>query len=439
MGITTDQVTAISPDSAVLADARRLAVPQSWKTTGASARAAWGECQGSALYQVRADLGDLATKCSCPSRKFPCKHGVALLLLVAGGGVCGGAEPDWVGEWFAKRAEAQAKREEKKTAPAVAPDPAAVAKRAAKRHERVLEGMDALDLWMEDLVRGGFAAIPKQRPSVFEAQAARLVDAQAPGLASRLRRLDSDCGATASTNEDAASRLLAGLGRMALLTHAYRRVDALDAGLAADVRQAVGFAVELDDVAATGERVVDEWLVLGSFTEDDDRVRVQRTWLRGLGAGREALVLQFAAGGATFGETFAALSQFSAELAFWPGAWPQRALVRGERSDPQWFDGRVAGHASIDAFLDAHAAALAKHPWLDRFPCCLHDVSIGLPPTTVSDRDGRAIRLRASSVWDILARSAGRPVDVAGEWDGTALRPLVWRIEGKFVRGEGVS
>lgn len=439
MMITTDQVAALAPDAAVLADGRKIAASKSWTGEGRSNRAAWGECRGSALYQVRADLGDLATKCSCPSRKFPCKHGVALLLLLAGGGVREAAEPVWVAEWLAKRVEAAAKREEKREKPDAAPDPEAQARRAAKRHERVLEGLDALDLWMEDLVRGGFTAIQRQRPSVFEAQAARLVDAQAPGLASRLRRLDADCGATASTNEDAASRLLAGLGGVALLTHAYRRIDALDAGLAADVRQAVGFAVELDEVAATGERVSDDWLVLGSWTEDDDRVRAQRTWLRGLGTDRDALVLQFAAAGATFGQTFSALSRFSAELAFWPGAWPQRALVRGERGHPSWFDGRIPGHATIDQFLDALAAALAHQPWLDRVACCLHDVTLGSPPTSLADRDGHAIRLSGHSAWDILARSGGRTLDVVGEWDGTALRPILWRIDGKFVRGQGVS
>ena len=31
--------------------------------------------------QVQVALAELASKCSCPSRKFPCKHGLALLLM----------------------------------------------------------------------------------------------------------------------------------------------------------------------------------------------------------------------------------------------------------------------------------------------------------------------------------------------------------------------
>src|SRR5688572_31794662 len=45
----------------------------------------WGECAGSGAnpYRVMADLRDLGNKCTCPSRKFPCKHVLALLWLNA--------------------------------------------------------------------------------------------------------------------------------------------------------------------------------------------------------------------------------------------------------------------------------------------------------------------------------------------------------------------
>ncbi len=49
-------------------------------------------------------------KCSCPSRKFPCKHALGLLLLWAGeggGGAAGATAPDWAGEWLAGTPEAR--------------------------------------------------------------------------------------------------------------------------------------------------------------------------------------------------------------------------------------------------------------------------------------------------------------------------------------------
>ena len=74
MNLTIDQVTALAPDASSAAAAKKLANPAAWRSLGRDAEALWGECQGTALYQVRVAVADLTAKCSCPSRKFPCKH-----------------------------------------------------------------------------------------------------------------------------------------------------------------------------------------------------------------------------------------------------------------------------------------------------------------------------------------------------------------------------
>src|SRR3954469_15674483 len=82
-------VEKVAPDAASLAAARRLAAPGPWSDTGSTDTLVWGKCQGSGKtpYQVSVDLTGPAYRCSCPSRKFPCKHAIALLLLwVAGDG-----------------------------------------------------------------------------------------------------------------------------------------------------------------------------------------------------------------------------------------------------------------------------------------------------------------------------------------------------------------
>src|SRR4051794_40882014 len=97
--LSQDQVLALAPDASAVAAAKKLATPKPWRGLGRDARAVWGECQGSAVYQVRVDLGDLAAKCTCPSRKLPCKHALGLLLLAANdpASVPGAAAPSWVG------------------------------------------------------------------------------------------------------------------------------------------------------------------------------------------------------------------------------------------------------------------------------------------------------------------------------------------------------
>src|SRR3954447_8623796 len=78
-------VEKVAPDAASLAAGRKLAAPGPWSETGSTESLLWGKCQGSGKtpYQVSIDLNGPAYRCSCPSRKFPCKHALALLLLWA--------------------------------------------------------------------------------------------------------------------------------------------------------------------------------------------------------------------------------------------------------------------------------------------------------------------------------------------------------------------
>jgi SWIM zinc finger len=435
MSLTVDQVQALAPDAGALAAAKKVGTPAAWSGLGRSAAALWGECTGSATYQVRVDLRDFATRCTCPSRKFPCKHALGLLLLSASqpAALPESPPPAWVEEWLGKRGEAAAKKEQQKAVRADAPvDTAAQARRAEKRLERVAEGLDGLALWMSDLVRNGLASLEGQGPQLFEAQAARMVDAQAPGVAARLRRLAGLPG----SRPDWPQVLLGELGRLALLVHAFRRGEALGPALHADVRQLLGFPVSQEEVTSSGERVKDDWLVLGQWVDDEERILVQRTWLHGLNTGRRALVLQFSATGAPFPEALVAGTHFQAELAFYPGAFPLRALVRERQGTPEAWAGPLPGTSTVEAFLADAAGALARQPWLDRLSCVL----VGVTPVHradagwgVVDAGGALLPLRGEAHWRLLALSGGAPLDVAGEWDGERLRVLGAGVEARYV------
>jgi hypothetical protein len=422
MTLTVEQVLALAPDAGSVSAARKLAQPAIWNTRGRSDGALWGECQGSALYQVRVDLADMTVKCSCPSRKFPCKHSLALLLLAAEQPALlpPAAAPDWVSQWLEKRAAAAAKRAEPDAARPVGE--AAQAKRGAQRLTRVRAGLDALDLWMNDLVRNGLATIETQGHSACEGQAARLVDAQAPGLAARVRDLSGFPG----TGAEWAHQFLGGLGLVALLTHAFARIDQLDPALQSEIRQLVGWTLKEEDVVGHGDLVEDDWIVLGQRLVQDERVRVQRTWLTGVRTGREALVLQFSAGGTTFPETFVPGTHGEAVLAFWPGTASQRALVHTRRDLVHPWSGRLPGCPAVDDFLARFSTRLGRQPWLRQSACVLCDV-VPIHSTRgwfVRDAAGKALRVTDQDWWAVLALSGGYPIDVTGEWDGNGLSPL---------------
>ena len=109
MAIDLKAIEQLATDQSSLKAAAGLAKPAKWSGVGASTDGAlvWGECAGSGAnpYRVMADLRDLGNKCTCPSRKFPCKHVLGLLWLNAEAVVpfAPADTPARVSDWLGRR------------------------------------------------------------------------------------------------------------------------------------------------------------------------------------------------------------------------------------------------------------------------------------------------------------------------------------------------
>jgi SWIM zinc finger len=422
---SVQRVEQLAPDAAAIKAAQGIAKPTKWGNLGRDEHTVWGECHGSGSnpYQVRVDLQDAACKCSCPSRKLPCKHSLGLLLLLAGGAEIPLAPaPAFVAEWTASRA----KRAEAKVVRAVAsekpPDSEAQSKRAEKREARIETGLAQLDAWLADIVAQGLAAARAQPASFWEQMAARLIDAQAPGLARRVREL----GELAVSGADWQSRLLAGLARMQLLIDAYRRIERLPGALAAEVRTLVGWT---QDQSALLERagVRDRWQVLGRRQGQQDQVRVQYTWLLGLESRQPALILEFAVGNQPLPVAYVIGQVVEAELVYFDGAPPLRALLK-QRLSGQPSARELPGALDVAGLQSAFAQALTLNPWIERWPMTLGPVRVMLEreDTFFVDAAGRRIAARQNfrHGWHLLSLAAGQTLSVFGLWDGHSLDPL---------------
>ena len=76
------------------------------------------------------------------------------------------------------------------------PVPAAASGRpavGAARRARVDAGVTELLTWLDDQLQTGLARVQNRSAERFTAMAARLIDAQAPGLAGRIRGLNGVC------------------------------------------------------------------------------------------------------------------------------------------------------------------------------------------------------------------------------------------------------
>ncbi|MFJ4025948.1 SWIM zinc finger domain-containing protein [Paenarthrobacter sp. NPDC089989] len=423
------RVVGAAPDSSSLAAARKLAKPGPWSETGSNDTLVWGKCQGSGKnpYQVSVDIVAPAYRCSCPSRKFPCKHALALLLMWSRGEAAdsGSATADFAEDWAAQRAERATARERRQAQPTG--DPAAQAKRLADRLELMDAGIADFSRWLTDLVRTGLAAARNQPYSWWDGVAARLVDAQLPGLADQVRSMASDIHG----RPDWTNHLFLTAGRWWALTKAWEGRDGLTKDEFADVRAALGWATASADVLA-GDAIPGPWLVLGAHRSDDGRLQQQRTWLRAPDA-MIVVVLDFAGQGQGLAVPQLAGAVLDAKVALYPGSAPRRAMFAGT-AETQGLATTLGPGVSIDEALERESSAVAASPWRIRHPILLGGVSFAPDDSGwVRDGSGRALPLVDAPLDALLAITGGHPVDAFGEMEDGRFRPLTVVVDEAVV------
>jgi hypothetical protein len=473
---SVEQVASIAPSASAMTAAQPLATPTRWSNLGADREGVWGSFQGSGAepYDTMVDHAHLGFSCTCPSRKTPCKHALALLLLWVRGQIADTVTPSHVEAWMQRRVAARSRGtaaagseaggqsggdnatgkvdetdgsgaavdgevigDEQPAPPAPLPEP----DRNSARDDRVARmhaGLAELDRWLDDRIRTGLADPSLARYATWDQLAARLVDAQAGSLANRIRRLAGLVGASPDWHDD----VLAELGILHLLAQAGRRIGALPSSLADAVATTVGWHVRQADVLA-GVPDTDEWLIAGRSDVREDRIEVRRHWLRGANSGRWALALSFAAYQQSLDTSLLVGSSLRADLHRYPGP-ALRALV-GTRYDDPVDHQNVASLFATSACSIADGCAevgamVAAEPWLDRVPVTVHarlaragqawalaDATGSLP---ILDPGTRAFD---AGVAMLLAVSEGKPVDLTVEWTPHGVVPLSIHLPDRTV------
>jgi hypothetical protein len=455
-GISLEKIEAIAPDQASLVAARKLVKPAGWSGLSCdNAGLVWGECQGSGSspYRVVISEIDAGYKCTCPSRKFPCKHNLALMWMRAEAKTPfqTAQAPEWVQDWVRRRRtsspRAGAEEEEPKlkslsqaTAQHIEEvDPKAearaVAARERSRRERedaVLAGLDDLDQWLVDQVDAGLAAFPAHASKSCRAIAQRLVDAKASGLASELDNLPTRIYGLPEHLR--ATMALEQLGRLHLLAQAYRRQEVLNPELRTDARREIGWTQSRESLLSEKSAlcVSGFWRVVGVVSEvQPDRLRRLETWLWREAAEdgiRPAVLIDFVpvASGQTRG-AYRTGERIGATLVFYPSAQPLRALIKDITSPAQDCDTPLElPEMDLAGAMAEYENALCAVPWISIWPMSFRDGRIRRNGERVflcpAGDDGVALPLLPSQAVTAAPLLAIERIDGFGLWDGYALR-----------------
>jgi hypothetical protein len=455
-----------------LAAAKKIAASHHWDLYGYDQRAAWGIVRGSKPYQVKIDLVRQGFGCQCPSRQIPCKHVLALLLRYAGpqqlslleGDKAVAEAPDWVTTWIARRdsrvagsdgQEQKADPQEtiseppaadvidrSETDPAgqlvrtqrtpskparsqpVRSKPAADSTRRRKlRHQRIEAGLARLEHWMADQVRQGIVHLETRGHDQIATQRRRLIDAQAPAVASAVEAV----GAVVHSGAGWQQRTALALGRLMLLARGYRRYGFADDAMGWELRQSVGWNVP-PALLREQPLITDVWAVIAQHAETFEKLHSQRTWLVGRTTGRTAMVLQYAFGGQNFAADLQPGTDIPAALQFYPGCGMQRGRIHKIDDGVGPILGRPPGHAHWEEMLDAYAAQLARSPWQHLYGGIMHDCRLVTDggQWMLMDSRRQCFPVQQPLCWKLIAASGGQVCDVGFEWDGQ--RPHVHGI-----------
>ena len=438
MSFTPEIARSLAPDDGTLKRAEALASPRKWIFVERNVRALWGESKGSSSepYRTVVDMNGPAYKCSCPVNRFPCKHALALLLMAASGdsSIFGNnVPPQYVTDWIDARDRRAAAKAEPRTEEQIAKSEAGKEKTKNERLELMDAGINDLQRRLLDIIRQGIASLDHAPENYWLDFAARMVDAKVGGLS---RRIKSWAAFQKEYPNDWYERLLAELGTLYLFSKAFKNFDKIPENLQTEILIQAGMTVKKEELL-TQKGYEDDWLVMAQVeTKEEDNLTSRRAWLMGKKTGKIILILDFAFGGMGFPNVWINGFVYHAEVVFYPGAYPLRAIVKSAELGQPFT--QIIGYQNFTQFFDAYSKVISKNPWLGVFPVLMAQVTPVFCKNQfhLVDSDNKTIKIAAkddTTAWQCVAMSGGKPIAVFGEWSGDDFTPLSIFAEGRFL------
>jgi hypothetical protein len=427
-----EKVRRLAPDLLTFERSEKLVKPSRWKELGQKGSLIWGQCRSGGLtwYKAGLELDKERSFSNSPSSVLPDKYVLALatyFLKFPTRFPEREEPPAWVGEGFRRQHQ---KREEPSTQRANKK----VQARERARQKRLLlmyEGLSDLERWLDDVAREGLGAWQQRDDTAWEAIATRMTDQKLNGPARRIRRM-----ASLRSQPDWLDLLTCELADLYLFAQAFQQLDEYEEAFQAELLNQAGINTRKSDLLdETG--LSDYWLVLSRQEGEDEKLRYRRVWLWGEEAQRPALLLDFAWGDQPYEHDWRVGAAVEAELVYYPGVLPHRAIVKNFSCQQRPF-ARLKGQQKIADFLRDTAQQWARNPWMVTAPSLLADVVPVLDEQAhlyIKDSEDQLLPLAADPAsWKLLAAYRAEPMLVFGEWNGQHLQPFMTLANRRIVR-----
>lgn len=188
--ITDELIRSAAPNPAAVSNAKKICSLGEFSNLRKTADETliFGECRGSGKnpYNTSADFSEETPvfRCSCPSRQFPCKHSLALMIEWLSGK---NFETSDIPEDIAQKREKAAKRAERSTVQTTSPKQNKSA--AEKKLRKQLEGLDLAESFVKDMLGRGVYSVSSAAADQYRALAKQLGDYWLPGLQSIMNQI----------------------------------------------------------------------------------------------------------------------------------------------------------------------------------------------------------------------------------------------------------
>jgi len=373
MEITQEYILGISPDASSTKNANKIFSTTKWSVYR-SDRAVWCEIYGSGKkpYLTQLDIQNIAFKCSCPSRKFPCKHSLALGLYIADRGldtIGMSDEPLWVKEWIDKRV---AKAQKQTTTPKVKSQES-IKKLEAKRWSSAKENVSFVADWLADSIKLGILDLPNRDYGYWEDLKKRMVDLKLVGFNRFFTKLQNLNYAKSWESE-----AVYVLSDMHQLVASIKNYQYLDSEFKAELAMLLGWSSSKKELLAQNDTKIvnDMWIVVNIHISYEDRLKVRKVYLYGVESNCFAYILDFVPESRYFEELYTKSTMIKAQLVFYDGVIKQRAIIKTKESVDRYIPTSLK---SVDSLHEAYSnfkEALISFPWVWEYPVFVSSCSI---------------------------------------------------------------